>query len=201
MSRVSRLMNRSSALLGGPLFIAGLLAPTPCVGQSTTPAATETESKPVRATGPFIRPLEISSLNNYFSVVGEFRGKLIVFDDLIVVKFDKLLATRRLPDDNQRIRLDSIRVGIGMGEYTRWSPFDDSEALQIEEVLPKGGRIDRRDVRFAINHTRRDADADAWIVVTFHITVGRPGEANYSHEATTYAHSARGVLVPPELHR
>jgi hypothetical protein len=162
----------------------GLFAPNPCFGQSAS-----------TTTGPFIRPLVISSLNNYFSVVGEFSGKLIVFDDLIVVRFDKLLATRRLPNENQRIRLDSIRVGIGVGENDRWSPFDDSEALQIEEVLPKGGRIVRRHVRFAINHARRDEDDNAWIVVTFHITVGRPGEVNYSHEATTYAHSPRGVLA------
>ncbi|MGI8402941.1 MAG: hypothetical protein ACR2NS_15250, partial [Gemmatimonadaceae bacterium] len=33
---------------------------------------------------PIVRPLAISSLDNYFSVVGEFRGKLTVFNDSIV---------------------------------------------------------------------------------------------------------------------
>ena len=200
------LMNQNRVQLASAFIIAGLVATVPCAGQSTstpsgsTDSAIAPDSTPPRTSGPFIRSLRISSLNNYFSVVGEFSGRMIVFDDLIVVKFDRLLATRLLPNDNQRIRLDSIRVGVGVGDTERWSPVDDSEALQVEEVLPKGGRIVRRDVRFDIHHARRDLDASSWIVVTFHITVGRPGETG-THEATTYAHSVKGVLVPPALGR
>lgn len=164
------------------LIVAGFLAPV-ISGAQTEPI------------GPFIKPLVISSLDNYFTVVGTFHGKVIVFDDFISVKFDSLLATRLLPNNNQLVRLDSIRVGIGMGTSTSWSPIDNSEALQIEEVLPRGGRIVRRNVRFALNHDRRNDDASAWIVVTFHLTVGRPGEPGYSSEATTYAHSEKGVLI------
>lgn len=166
------------------VLIAGFLTPVLCAAQTAR-------------IGPFIRPLVITSLDNYFTVVGTFHGKVTVFDDFVSVKFDSLRATRLLPNDTQFVRLDSIRAGIGMGTPTSWSPADDSEALQIETPLPKGKRIVRRSARFAIRHDRHANDADAWIVMTFHLTVGRPGEPGYSREATTYAHSSRGVLKPP----
>jgi hypothetical protein len=143
---------------------------------------------------PIVRSLAISSLDNYFSVVGEFAGTLTVFDDSIVVKLDSLVATRRLPDDNQVIRLDSIRVGVGVGDTNSWSPVDDSKGLRIGRMLPKGGIIKRRDVTFVMLHERSESDDAAWVVVTFHITVGSPGER---HGATTYAHSERGVFAGP----
>lgn len=175
---------RSREVVTSVVVITGCLAPNLLAAQTAR-------------IGPFLRPLEISSLGNYFSVVGTFHGKIIVFDDFISVKFDSLLATRLLPNDNQFVRLDSIRAGIGMGTPTSWSPMDNSQALQVEEVLPKGARIVRRKIRFAISHDRRKEDANAWIVMTFHLTVGRPGETGYSREATTYAHSIKGVLKPP----
>ena len=144
---------------------------------------------------PIVRPLFISSLDNHFSVVGRFSGALTVFDDSIVVRFDSLIATRRLPDDPQRIRLDSIRVGVGMGADTAWSPMDDSKALAIESYLAKGEVIERKNVRFAVRHERREADDDAWLVVTFHITVDRIGDSESPKPATTYAHSKRRVLA------
>jgi hypothetical protein len=144
---------------------------------------------------PIVRQLSISSLDNYFSVVGRFSGALTVFDDSIVVSFDSLIATRRLPEDQQRIRLDSIRVGVGVGDEKSWSPVDDSKALPIGRVLPKGGVIERKGVRFVLPHARNESDDAAWIVVTFHITVGIPGQSGFSREATTYAHSERGVLA------
>ena len=136
-----------------------------------------TPAKP-RLAAPIVRPLFISSLDNYFSVVGRFSGALTVFDDSIVVKFDSLIATRRLPNDQQQIRLDSIRVGIGVGSDTAWSPVDDSKALVIDRELPKGEVIERKDVRFVMQHERRPADDDSWIVVTFHITVNRDGDSD-----------------------
>jgi hypothetical protein len=148
-----------------------------------------------RLAAPIVRSLSISSLDNHFSVVGHFSGTLAVFDDSIVVRFDSLTATRRLPDDQRQIRLDSIRVGVGVGSDTEWSPVDDSKALLIDQDLPKGHVIERRNVRFVMNHERRELDNDSWIVVTFHITVGREGEPDYSTTATTYAHSRRRVLT------
>lgn len=146
---------------------------------------------------PIVRSLSISSLNNYFSVVGRFTGQLTIYDDSIVVQFDTLIATRRLPDDTQAVKLDSIRVGVGSGDDKGWSPLDDSKALRIGRPLARGGRIVRHDVRFVMQHERSERDANAWIVVTFHITAGRPGEKDYSRAATTYAHSKRGVLASP----
>lgn len=146
---------------------------------------------------PIVRALSISSLDNYFSVVGRFGGKLTVYDDSIVVQFDTLIATRRLPEDTQTIRLDSIRVGVGVGDDKGWSPIDDSKALLIGRRLSRGGTIERHDVRFLMEHARGERDATSWIVVTFHITVGRPGEPGYLPAATTYAHSKRGVLAAP----
>jgi hypothetical protein len=151
-------------------------------------------SKP-RLAAPIVRPLFISSLDNYFSVVGRFSGLLTVFDDSIVVKFDSLIATRRLPNDRQQIRLDSIRVGVGAGSDTAWSPIDDSMALPINLELAKGEVVERRNASFLIRHERRPADDDSWIVVTFHITVIRDGESSSPTPATTYAHSRRGVLA------
>ena len=148
-----------------------------------------------RLAAPIVRPLFISSLDNYFSVVGRFSGALTVFDDSIVVKFDSLIAKRRLPNDNQQIRLDSIRVGIGVGADTAWSPVDDSKALLIDRELPKGEVIERKDVRFVIRHERRPLDDDSWIVATFHITVNRDGDSAVPTTATTYAHTRRGVLA------
>jgi hypothetical protein len=171
---------------------------TSCVPQGYWPAnatTISTEPERPRLAKPIERALSISSLQNYFSVVGEFSGKLTVFDDSIVVQFDRLLATRLLPNDTQAIKLDSIRVGVGVGDREHWSPMDDSKALQIGRLLPKGGRITRRNVRFVMMHERRAEDDTAWIVVTFHITAGRPGEAHYSRQATTYAHSVKGVLA------
>ena len=150
-----------------------------------------------RLAAPLVRPLKISSLDNYFSVVGRFTGQLAIYDDSIVVQFDTLLAMRRLPEDTQAVKLDSIRVGVGAGDDRGWSPLDDSPALRIGRPLAKGGRIVRHDVRFVMQHERSERDANAWIVVTFHITTGRPGEKDYSRAATTYAHSKRGVLAAP----
>jgi hypothetical protein len=146
---------------------------------------------------PMVRALSISSLDNYFSVVGRFNGQLTVYDDSIVVQFDTLIATRRLPEDTQTIRLDSIRVGVGVGDDKGWSPINNSKALLIGRRLSRGGTIERHDVRFLMEHERGERDANSWIVVTFHITVGRPGEPGYLRAATTYAHSKRGVLAAP----
>jgi hypothetical protein len=84
-----------------------------------------------------------------------------------------------------------------VGSETSWSPTDESKALRIGRLLAKGGVIRRRGVRFVMKHERSDRDAESWIVVTFHITVGRPGEPGYTTQATTYAHSERGVLAGP----
>ncbi|HUQ98314.1 MAG TPA: hypothetical protein VM166_02605 [Gemmatimonadaceae bacterium] len=147
-----------------------------------------------RLTAPIVRPLEISSLANYFSVVGVFHGKLTVFDDSIVVNFDSLMARRMNPNDPQPVRVDSIRVAVGMGDDNRWSPVDNSKAVQVERVLVGPATLVEHNVRFVLRHERRDEDADSWIVVTFHLTVGRPGDARYQPHATTYAHSVKGVL-------
>ena len=157
------------------------------------------DSLPVVSTRPLLaqpieRPLFISSLDNYFSVVGRFHGRLTVFNDSIVVELDTLVATRRLPNDTQTIRLDSIRVGVGVGDSVSWSPVDDSKALVIGKLLPRGQSIERHGVRFVMLHERREGDADSWIVVTFHIKVRRPGDTTYTPNVTTYAHSERGVL-------
>lgn len=156
--------------------------------------ATPTASKP-RLAAPIVRPLLISSLDNYFSVVGRFSGALTVFDDSIVVHFDSLVATRRLRNDDQQVRLDSIRVGVGVGSTTVWSPVDDSNALPIDLDLARGEVIERKNARFVIRHERRMADDDSWIVVTFHITANRDGKSASPTTATTYAHSTRGVLA------
>lgn len=154
----------------------------------------ETPTRPHLAK-PIVRSLSISSLDNYFSVVGTFSGELTVFDDSVVVSFDTLIATRRLPGDQRQIRLDSIRVGVGKGDDQGWSPVDDSKAVRIGRMLPKGGVIARKNVRFLLRHERNESDDTAWIVVTFHITVGKRGEVGYTPSATTYAHSERGVLA------
>ena len=148
-----------------------------------------------RLAAPIMRPLDISSLGVIFTVVGDMHGKLTVFDDSIVVVFDSLVARRQLPNDGRRVRLDSIRVGVGVGDDKSWSQVDDSKALKIGRVLPPGGKIVRRNVRFVLPHERRDEDSDSWMVVTFHITTGRRGHADYQPAATTYAHSKRGVLA------
>jgi len=153
-----------------------------------------TPTKP-RLAAPIVRQLFISSLDNYFTVVGRFSGALTVFDDSIVVKFDSLIATRRLPNDQQQIKLDSIRVGIGVGSDTAWSPVDDSKALVIDRELAKGEVIERKNVRFVMQHERRAADDDSWIVVTFHITTASGTDAEKATSATTYAHSKRRVLA------
>ena len=151
-------------------------------------------SKP-RLPAPIVRPLFISSLDNHFSVVGRFSGALTIHDDSIVVKFDSLIATRRLPNDRQQIRLDSIRVGVGAGSDTAWSPTDNSIALPIHLELAKGEVIERKNSRFLIPHERRAKDDDSWIVVTFHLTVTGDGASALPTSATTYAHSRRGVLA------
>jgi hypothetical protein len=154
----------------------------------------ETPIRP-RLAAPIVRRLSISSLDNNFSVVGKFSGRLTIFDDSIVVRFDTLMATRRLPDNQDHIKLDSIRVGVGVGDDTTWSPMDNSRALRVDRTLARGEVITRRNVRFTLPHERKESDDDAWLVVTFHITVGRPGEPGYLPDATTYAHAKRGVLA------
>lgn len=148
-----------------------------------------------RLAAPIVRQLSISSLDNNFSVVGRFSGNLTAFDDSIVVRFDTLIATRRLPDNQERIKLDSIRVGVGVGNDTTWSSTDNSKALRVDRTLASGGEITRRNVRFTLPHERKESDDSAWLVVTFHITVGKQGEPGYLPDATTYAHSKRGVLA------
>lgn len=153
-----------------------------------------TRSRPHLA-APIVRPLDISSLGVMFTVVGDMHGKLTVFDDSIVVAVDSLAATRQLPHDTRRVRLDSIRVGVGVGDDKSWSPVDDSKALKVGRLLPPSGRIVRRRLRFVLPHQRREEDSESWIVVTFHLTVGQRGQADYRTDATTYAHSVKGVLA------
>jgi hypothetical protein len=142
---------------------------------------------------PLVRDLEISSLGVQFVITGEFKGNLTIYDDSIVVKFDRLLATRQLHDGGL-VTLDSVRVGVGIGDENSWSPVDDSKALRIGRRLSPDSRIVRRNVRFVLPHQRAEGDDSAWIVVTFHLTRGRRGEPGYVSDATTYAHSERGVL-------
>jgi hypothetical protein len=104
------------------------------------------------------------------------------------------MARRRDPNDSEVVRLDSIQVGVGMGDETTWSPVDNSKALKVRRALSGSERFVRHNARFVMRHERREEDADAWIVVTFHITVGRRGHPNYLPRATTYAHSLKGVL-------
>lgn len=146
----------------------------------------------------FSKPVVISSLKNYFSVVGRFVGNVTVFEDSIVVQFDTLFATRmHYGGPIQPTRLDSIRVSVGRGTSTSWSPGDHSKALQVERVMAIGTRLNLPGNRFVLPHGRDEDDASAWLVVTFHLTVGKPGETDYHPDATTYAHSARGILAAP----
>jgi hypothetical protein len=163
------------------------------------PVATIAHSAPGRSilAAPIVRPIAISSLDNYFSVVGEFHGKLTVFNDSIVVVFDTLFVTRRLPDNGIAPRLDAIRVGVGVQTEQSWTTTDDSKPLEMNLIVPHGANILRRNARFVMKHERKYADERAWIVVTFELTVGNAGEGKRSHKAWTYAHSEKGVLAGP----
>lgn len=160
------------------------------------PTSTIGHSAPGRSilAAPIVRPIAISSLDNYFSVVGEFHGKLTVFNDSIVVVFDTLFVTRRLPDNGAPPRLDAIRVGVGVQSGQSWTSIDDSKPLKIGLIVPRGASVLRHDVRFVMKHERKYADEGAWIVVTFALTVAHAGENKRSHKAWTYAHSEKGIL-------
>jgi hypothetical protein len=175
------------------------------IAQTTSPwnplvtDAVATELVELAARKPIVvRPLLISSLGNYFSVVGRFTGNATVFRDSIVVEFDTLFVTRVHHGGPIRAtRLDSIRVGVGVGTSTSWSPVDNSNALQVERVMPVGARLNLPRSRFVLPHARAKTDDANWIVVTFHLTVGKPADPEYHPDATTYAHSVRGVLAAP----
>ena len=146
----------------------------------------------------FVKPLVISSLGNYFSVVGRFVGKATVFADSIAVEFDTVFVTRvHHGGPVQVTRVDSIRVGVGVATRTSWTPVDNSDALQVERVMPVGARINLPRSRFVLPHARNEKDDAHWIVVTFHLTVGKPGDKDYHPDATTYAHSTKGILASP----
>ena len=143
-------------------------------------------------------PLLISSLGNTFSVVGRFVGNFTVFQDSIVVEFDTLFAARmHYGGPVLDTRLDSIRVGVGVSTGESWNPVDNSAPLQVERVMPVSARIDLPRSRFVLPHVRAESDSAAWLVVTFHLSVGKPGDENYHSDATTYAHSGRGIISPP----
>ena len=178
----------------------GYWAAHPTLGAAPPdPVAAVGHAAPIRSilAAPIVRPIAISSLDNHFSVVGEFRGKLTVFNDSIVVVFDTLLATSRLPNDGVSPRLDAIRVGIGVQSGKSWTSIDDSKPLKIDLVVSPGTRVLRRDVRFVMKHERKYDDEAAWIVVTFDLTVAHRGETSRSHKAWTYAHSDKGILTAP----
>jgi len=144
----------------------------------------------------FVKPLAISSLGDRFSVVGRFVGRATVFEDSIAVEFDSLFATRvHHGGPVQVTRLDSIRVAVGQSTARAWSPTDPSQSLQVERVMTVGSRLDLPATRFVLPHRRRQDDADAWLVVIFHLTVGTPGEKDFHPDATTYAHSGKGILL------
>lgn len=145
-----------------------------------------------------VEPLTISSLGDRFSVVGRFVGRATVFEDSIAVEFDSLFATRvHHGGPVQVTRLDSIRVAVGQSTERAWSPIDPSQSLQVERVMTVGSRVDLPATRFVLPHRRRQGDADAWLVVIFHLTVGTPGEKDFHPDATTYAHSIKGIFVEP----
>jgi hypothetical protein len=160
------------------------------------PALTVGYSAPGRTilAAPIVRTIAISSLDNYFSVVGEFHGKLTVFNDSIVVVFDTLYVTRRLADNGVAPRLDAIRVGVGVQSGQTWTSIDDSKPLKMNVIVPRGANVLRRNMRFVMKHERKYDDEAAWIVVTFDLTVAHAGEKNRSHKAWTYAHSEKGIL-------
>ena len=144
----------------------------------------------------FVKPLTISSLGDRFSVVGRFVGRVTVYDDSIAVEFDSLVATRLHHGGLLQVtRLDSIRVAVGQASERSWSPTDASQSLQVERVMPVGSRVELPPTRFVIPHRRDQRDAESWLVVIFHLTVGTPGEKDFHPDATTYAHSSKGILV------
>jgi hypothetical protein len=147
----------------------------------------------------FVKPLTISSLGDRFSVVGRFVGRATVYEDSIAVEFDSLVATRvHHGGPIQITRLDSIRVAIGQSSERAWNPVDASQSLQVERAMAVGSRIELPATRFVLPHRRDARDADAWLVVIFHLTVGTPGETDFHPDATTYAHSGKGILIPPK---
>jgi len=145
-------------------------------------------------------PITISSLEDRFSVVGRFVGKVRVFEDSIAVELDSLFAMRVHHGGPVLVtRLDSIRVAVGQASQRSWNPTDASQALQVERVMTVGSRIQLPPTRFVLPHRRDERDADAWLVVIFHLTVGVPDEEGFHPDATTYAHSARGILLAPSV--
>jgi hypothetical protein len=169
-----------------PLMGAAPPDPAPTIGHSAP-------GRSILAT-PIVRPIAISSLDNYFSVVGEFHGKLTVLNDSIVVVFDTLFVTSRLADSGTPPKLDAIRVGVGVKSGESWTSIDESKPLKIGLLVPRGANIIRRNARFVMKHEREYADEAAWIVVTFDLTVANRGVKNGSHRAWTYAHSEKGIL-------
>ena len=144
----------------------------------------------------FVKPLTISSLGDRFSVVGRFVGRATVLDDSIVVEFDTLVARRAHHGGPVQVtRLDSIRVAVGQRAERSWNPTDASQSLQVERVMAIGSRIELPAARFVLPHRCDQRDADSWLVVIFHLTVGTPGDTDFHPDATTYAHSAKGILV------
>lgn len=75
-----------AASLAGAFPGAGAQTPS---ALNTAPVDTQS-----RLAVPFIKPIVISSLGNYFSVVGRFVGKVMVFEDSIAVELDTLFASR-----------------------------------------------------------------------------------------------------------
>ncbi len=146
----------------------------------------------------FVKPLTISSLGDRFSVVGRFVGRVTAFEDSIAVEFDSLFATRvHHGGPVQVTRLDSIRVAVGRATQRSWNPTDPSQSLQVERVMAVDSRLELPATRFVLPHRRDERDADSWLVVIFHLTVGNPGEKDFHPDATTYAHSSKGILVEP----
>ena len=159
--------------------------------------------EPADSSAAFVKPLVITSLGYHFSVVGRFVGRITVLEDSIVAELDTLFATRvHHGGPVQVTRLDSIRIGVGKGTERSWSPTDNSPSLQVERVMTVGSSIQLPAARFVIPHRRNADDGNAWLVVTFHLTVGRLGEPDFHSDATTYAHSAKGILDgPPAISR
>lgn len=116
---------RAISVVAGLILTAGA---TEVAGQTTSPwnalvmdaVGTEMRER-ARRLPVVVRPLVISSLGNYFSVVGRFVGKVAVFEDSIGVELDTLFATRVHHGGPVLVtRLDSIRVGTPVSHRMLW---------------------------------------------------------------------------------
>jgi hypothetical protein len=139
-------------------------------------------------------PLSAGQLTDSWSVAPATMAFVDVYMDSVVVLTTKLQlqANRRADDTTTAVRVDSISVGLALGQGA-WSIVRKGSPIVVDTTLRRGEMWERKHARFMIPIDSTFALTRSWPVVEVSLSVPIT-ESNPYGFAWTYAHGPRAFF-------